>query len=123
VDFQKIYDDAHKAGMKAGEDCIPTPMTVVQHANMADDKSAVVKQWHIPQGVCGFAWIKIRPANCSFAKWIKKNNLGRNGYDGGIDIWVHEFGQSMEMKEAYANAFAVVLEFYGIKAFSGSRMD
>ncbi len=123
MNHQEIYQEAHEAGMKAGQACIPQPMTVGQHANMLDDKSEVVKSWYVPQGVCGFAWIKVRPGNCSFAKWLKENNKGRNGYDGGVDIWVHEFGQSMEMKEAFAHAFSDVLQKYGINAQSDSRMD
>lgn len=80
--------------------------------------------YHVPQGVCGFAWVNIRPGNSSFARWCTKNSKGRpNSYEGGVNVWVHQFGQSMECKEAYARAFAAVLTEAGIKAYAGSRMD
>jgi hypothetical protein len=94
------------------------------------------KEWNVPDGVCGFAWIKIRPATQAFAKWIKKEkdvatvllqnavNVPKGAaYDGGIDLWVSAFGQSMERKEQYAAAFAEVLRSHGIKCSMGSRMD
>ena len=37
--------------------------------------------------------------------------------------WWQEFGQSVEQKEAYADAYADVLQKYGIKAYAGSRLD
>lgn len=122
-DWQKVYDEARQAGIDAGTLALPTPMVVQQHSNMLDDKSPVEKQWFVPDGVCGFAWVTIRPGNCSFAKWLKINKLGDNAYHGGVSIWVHDFNQSMERKEKYAYAFAEVLSKYGIKACPGSRMD
>lgn len=73
---------------------------------------------------CGFAWIKVRPANSPFANWLKKNGHVRGvAYHGGVDIWVHEFGQSMQRKEAFAHAFAEVIYNAGIKAYAQSRID
>jgi hypothetical protein len=122
-DWRKLYDLAHAEGMKAGNAHNPTPMIVQQHANQLDDNSPVVKQWNVPSGVCGFAWIVIKEGRSSFAKWLRENDLGSKHYYGGTSIWVHEFGQSMEKKEAYAYAFAGVLNKHGVKAYSGSRMD
>lgn len=124
IDCQKIYNEARQAGIDAGTLALPTPMVVEQHSNMLNDKSPVVQSWTVPDGVCGFAWVNVRPANCSFAKWLKINNLGKtDSYAGGCKIWVHEFNQSMERKEKYAYAFADVLNKHGIKAYAGSRMD
>jgi hypothetical protein len=109
--------------MAAAKACIPTPMVVQAHANMADDASPVVQQWVIPQGVCGFAWVNIKPGNCGFAKWMVSQKLASKAYEGGVSHWVHKFGQSMELKEAYAQGFACVLNAHGIKAYAGSRMD
>ena len=68
--------------------------------------------------------MNVRPANCSFALWLKKNNLARpDSYEGGMKIWVHQFNQSMELKDSYAHAFAEVIRGAGIKAYAGSRMD
>ena len=121
---ERIYQEAHEAGMKAAGNHTPTPMVVEQHSNMMNDNSPVVKSWVVSGGVCGFAWINIKPANSKFAKWLKANNIVQNrSYYGGYDIWVSHFGQSMELKEKYAHAFANILNSYGIKAYSMSRMD
>jgi len=122
-DWQKIYDEAYTAGIKAGNECLPVPMVVQQHANMADDNSPVVKSYFVPGGVCGFAWVVVSPGNCSFANWLKKNKLADKHYYGGVSIWIGEFNQSMTRKEACAHAMAEVFQKYGIKAYSGSRMD
>jgi hypothetical protein len=38
-------------------------------------------------------------------------------------IWVRGYGQSMQRKAVYAEAFATVLRENGISASAGSRMD
>lgn len=122
-DWQALYDKAHAAGLAAGQGIIPVPMTVVQHENPLNDDSPITRQWHVSEGVCGFAWVTVRPANSSFALWLKKQQLGSKAYHGGLQIWVHQFNQSMERKEAYAHAFASVLTAHGISAYAGSRLD
>jgi hypothetical protein len=122
-DWQRVYDKARQAGIDAGTLALPTPMVVEQHSNMLNDKSPVVQSWTVSEGCCGFAYVTIFPGNCSFANWLKKNDLGCKAYQGGCQIWVHDFNQSMERKEKYAYAFAQVLTEHGIKAYAGSRMD
>lgn len=124
VEFKALYEKAHAAGMEAGRNDKPPTMVVQERARPLDDTSPVVQQWVVPEGPCGFAWITIRPANCAFANWLRKNKLGRTAYGGGLQIWVGEFNQSMSRKEAYANAFARVIREAGIpNAWAGSRMD
>jgi hypothetical protein len=121
-DFLAIYEEANQAGMVAASACMPTPMVVQQHSNQMDDNSSVVKQWVVPAGVCGFAWIQF-PGNTAWAKWCKAKGYAREAYPKGYSIWVHQFNQSMELKEAYGYAFAEVLRKHGIRAYCGSRMD
>lgn len=121
--FGEIFKAAHEAGMAAGDACQPVPMVVSEHVNMADDNSAVRKSYYVPSGVCGFAWVTVRPGTSSFARWLVKNGKGHKAYYGGIQIWASAFGQSMERKIAYAHAFAKVLEQNGIPASTGDRMD
>lgn len=124
IAFRTIYNEAHRLGMEAANSHNCTPMVVQQHANPLNDNSPVQRQWVVPQGVCGFAWVSIRPGNSPFANWLKKNNLARKAYEGGVQIWVSYFNQSMELKEAYAYAFANYLRnTHGITAYSNSRMD
>lgn len=111
-DWQAVYNEAHAAGMAAGEAKVPQPMVVVGGG----------QTYHVPSGVCGFAWIHF-PGNCSFAKWAKKMNLSSDDYPTGKCIWVSYFNQSMEQKESYAYAFAAVLCKHGVDARARSRMD
>lgn len=120
---EKLYAEAHAAGMAAGNALQPVPMLVEQHASPLDDNSPVVKQWVCNGGVCGFAWVKIKPARGKFVSFCKKHDIGYVSDYGGYEIWVSQFGQSIEKKEAYAHAFAAVLKKYGIKAYGQSRMD
>jgi hypothetical protein len=77
----------------------------------------------IADGVCGFAWITVKPGNCGFAKYLVKKGAARRAYGGGVSVWVSAFNQSMAKKEAYARAFAEVLANAGIRAYAESRMD
>lgn len=123
-DFQELFNKADKAGMEAVESLNVTPMVVQSHANPLDDNSPVTESYYIPDGPCGFAWVKIRPARGKFVNWLKKQEIGRtDSYAGGYVIWVSKFNQSMQKKECYARAFANVLKESGIDAYSQSRMD
>jgi hypothetical protein len=122
---------AHAAGMAAGHAAMPPTMFVREHASPLDDSSPVVKEWAVPAGPCGFAWVTLRPANSRAAKVMAEVFTGkfgghakRNSYEGGMMLWVYEFGQSMVRKEAYAHAFTRHLRDAGLdKVYSGSRMD
>ncbi len=80
---------------------------------------------------CGFANVLIRPARGEFVKWLKSNDIGDNGYGGGYRIPWHKiseghpnsYTQSMDIKETGCDAFADVLEKYGLKAYMQSRAD
>jgi hypothetical protein len=123
--FAAVYDEANRAGYAAGEAAKPRAMMVVEHSNPMDDNSQAKKMWHEPEGACGFAWVKIMPASCSFARGLKKaGHIRGAAYGGGCDIWISAHGQSIERKEAHARAMAKVLsEKLGIKAYANSRMD
>lgn len=123
--FAAAYDKAVAAGRAAGEACSPRPMIVTQHVNALDDGSPAAKQWYAAEGACGFAWVKVFPGNCSFAKWLIKQGIAKGrAYAGGVDIWVSAFGQSIERKQACASAMAKVLVAeLGVKAYADSRLD
>jgi hypothetical protein len=57
-------------------------------------------------GVCGFAWVVVKPATSSFAKWLKKTGWADKAYGGGLSIWIGGYNQSMTRKEAHAAAMA-----------------
>ena len=105
-----IYADAHALGVKAGNECNPTPMIVGTPTTPLGNDIDYEKDVHyVSDGPCGFAWINIKPARGKFVKFLKDNNIGRkDSYYGGYTIWVSGFGQSLDRKSAYARAFAGV---------------
>ena len=108
-----LYGMAHSAGVKAAESVVPKTMYV------RDGETT----YAVEDGVCGFAWVNIRPARGKFVSWLKRSGIGRKSYEGGYDLHIFEFGQSMTRKEEYAKAFAKVLRDNGVTAYSRSRMD
>ena len=119
--FSKITAAAHEAGMAAGLAARPTPMHLVEADIWGCPKPGAEVHCEM-EGPCGFAWVWIA-GNTTFGRWAKKQGLARPSYPKGLQISCHEFNQSMERKEAYALAYARVLQEYGIKCFSASRMD
>jgi len=125
--FAKAFAAAHQAGRDAAEASRPQAMVVAQHQNPMDDNSPIEMAWVVPEGVCGFAWVTIRPGNSSLAKYAVAHHGFRKAYYGGVELWVHGYGQSMTRKEAYADAYAATLRSIindpKVSVTSGSRMD
>lgn len=116
TDTATLISNAIKAGLSAGHTAMPTPMRVIGAGG--------TEVWQVSEGVCGFAWVNVKPGNSRIAKALVAANLARkDSYEGGVTVWVHEFNQSMARKEAYARAFAKVLTDAGIRAYASSRMD
>lgn len=122
--FQDLLQRAYQEGRKAGVACRPVPMVVGQAKSLLSNEIDYSKPvYHCDDGACGFAWVKVRPATTPFARWLKKNDYARPAYNGGLDIWVSEFGQSVDRKYAMAAAMAKVLSEAGITAYADSRLD
>lgn len=121
MEFHEIYMSAHEAGMAAVKQLQVTPMVVQAHANPLDDNSPVVESYFIEDGVCGFASVIVK--NIKFSNFLKKNNIGRKNWNGGYAINISAFNQSLQKKEAYAYAFAKVLNANDVTAYVDSRMD
>ena len=73
-------------------------------------------------------WIRMgrdSPCHCSFAKWVKAQDLGRtDSYAGGVHVWIGDYGQSMTRKKAHALAMGrVIREELDINAYGASRID
>jgi hypothetical protein len=120
--FADLVEKAHAAGVAAAAATKPTPIVVSEHADPLNDASPVTREWYVPSGVCGFAGVRLRPANSAFAHYLKK--LGwRKAYHGGIESSVSFFNQSLELKTAYATAYAEVLRNAGFNAYAWDRLD
>lgn len=115
--FREIWDEAQTAGLAAGEAITPEPMTVI-----AEGGGQPTKEYFVADGVCGFAWVTF-PGNDAFGRWAKLSAGATKNYPTGLHHWVGFFNQSMQRKEAYAQAFAEVLRRHGIRAYAESRMD
>jgi hypothetical protein len=120
-----LLDSAHLAGLAAASMVVPVPMHVVQRENPFDDASRITHRYApVMDGVCGFAWVTVRPANSQIAKVMATKFGARlDSYAGGMQYWISAYGQSMTRKEAYASAFAATLTAAGFRAYAGSRMD
>lgn len=106
----RAFDAGHSAGLRH----VPTPMGITDG----------VQRWVVESGPCGFAWINIKPANGQVAKELVKRSLARkDGYEGGVTVWVSHFDQSWERKRAFAQAFAQVLKDAGVQARASDRLD
>jgi hypothetical protein len=123
MQLEAIYHEAHYKGNAAVQITTVTPMVVQQRENPLNDDSRLVREYFVSDGVCGFASVTVKPANSKFAKYLVANGLGRKGYGGGVCMSIRDFNQSLQRKEAYAYAFASVLNEHGIKAYVESRMD
>ena len=122
--FQTLLENAYQAGRKAGVECRPIPMVVGSAKSISSSEIDYTKPvYQCDDGACGFAWVKVRPATSAFAKWLVKTGRARKGYTGGLDIWISDFGQSVDRKEAMAVAMAKVLSEAGITAYADSRLD
>ena len=80
---------------------------------------------HGEPGYCGFAWVKVsEKASTKLGRALKTVGF-RKSYNGGLDLWNPggSFTQSMDIKEAGAEAYAEVLRQYGINAYACSRAD
>lgn len=124
MDASLIYAKADAAGKAAVEKLHVVPMIVGHAKNFFGNDIDYSKQtYYVEDGVCGFAWVTVKPANSKFAKFLKASGLGRKGVYGGMSMWIRDYNQSLQKKEAYAHAFARVLNENGINAYSESRMD
>ena len=80
---------------------------------------------HGEPGYCGFAWVKVsEKASTKLGRALKTVGF-RKSYNGGLDLWNPGGSgtQSMDIKEAGAEAYAEVLRKFGINAHACSRAD
>ena len=117
--FASIHKVAHEAGLEAGLNVLPVPMTVCEADLMGNP---VGRSWTVSEGACGFAWVTFA-GNTPWGRWAKAQGIASKGYPKGLQIWVSEFNQSVDRKEAYAQAYAKVLREHGIEAYAQSRLD
>lgn len=85
---------------------------------------------HGEGAMCGFAWVNIYKfngqkikGNTKIGQLLKKVGV-RQDYTRSFSQWCNWYhGQSVDVKESGARAFAEVLQDYGFEAYAGSRLD
>jgi hypothetical protein len=108
-----LYAAALAAGMAAGA----APMNI-EPMVLTDGKTT----YFVADGVCGFGWVSVK-GNTEFGRWAKKAGLARPDYPSGLAISSKLVTQSMARNEAFADAFAKVLNANGVSAYARSRID
>ena len=77
-------------------------------------------------GSCGFAWLTIYgiKGNTKLGKTMAKAGITR-AWDKTLQIWnpSGSHTQNIDVKEAGAQAAALIFRKYGFTAFAGSRLD
>ena len=108
------FENALAEGIQAGNEVIPIPMQVIGR-----DQSFVVEG-----GVCGFAWLEIRPARGPLVTYLKKSGQGYySSYSRAYIYTIHQFGQSLTRKEAMADRMAEYLRKCGYNVYANFRLD
>lgn len=123
-DCAALFEKADAAGKAAADAMTPVPMVVGTPTTMfGNDIDQTKPTYFVADGVCGFAWVNVKPANCAFAKYLTQIGKARPAYRGGVDMNVRDYNQGMQRKAAYAKAFANVLQAAGVRAYAYERMD
>jgi hypothetical protein len=106
MDFQAIHNEAYNAAVQAENDFL------AKHGEMA---------------YCGFAWVNVYVdrTNSKEAKELMKIGFRKDYRPKCLNLWKpgNYNGQSMDVLEAGAHAYAEVLSKYGFRAYPGSRAD
>jgi hypothetical protein len=114
--FRNDLEDAFTVAMLAGNAANPTPMAVY---NPASGATHIVSD-----GVCGFAYVTIRPRTCKLARFAVDCGWRSNSWHKRIELSIQEFGQSLARKEAFAEAFTKRMHELGHPEVSwDSRID
>lgn len=129
--FDAIFNEASEAAVKAYKEAKPHPVIFGQAVDIFSNKMVPGSEELCTEGVCGFAWINIKPARGPFISWLKKNNRGDRGVYGGWTLGTYDItdhtcnSQSLARKEAACRAFVEVLREYfpGMRIWVSSRLD
>jgi hypothetical protein len=126
--YDRLVAKAHKAGVASAKKA--RRVIMAREADVIVDSARKVKytMFGYPYG---FVNLEIRSGRCGFAQYLKfKGGLGYENsvrlYNLGVGTLNTEFGalsQSMELQEAYWEAWSEILESKDIKTYISSRID
>tara|TARA_Y100000401_G_C8324111_1_gene227127 strand:- start:58 stop:489 length:432 start_codon:yes stop_codon:yes gene_type:complete len=127
-EYDQLLEFAHEAGLKAGNACKPTLYKWSAETVPLGEEYDWENKGYEVHGNCGCAGVMTREHGAgTFVKYLKAKHT-KDGYcyvqkDGYRKAWnvpdnCPDYGQQVEPKMAYAEAFAEVLNEFGIKAFA-----
>ena len=133
VKTKNAYDilvEASEGAEQAVKDCTPRAIIVGSPSTpLGNDVDPTQQTWFVEGGVCGFAYVVIKPARGKFVAELKKRKIGSAHYYGGYSASSWEFAPSIRRDQSYERACAAasgaveVLRSYGINAYVDSRID
>ena len=93
----------------------------------ANQAQATFLSQHGERAYCGFSWVDVfvDRTNSKEAKLLKEIGFKRDYKPKCLNLWSpgNYHGQSMDVLEAGARAYAEVLRKHGFRAYMGSRAD
>lgn len=106
-------------------------MDILAIKNEAEVAANLAQATHLKQygdgAYCGFAWVNVfvDRTNSKEAKELMKIGFKKDYRPKCLNLWGpgNYHGQSMDVLEAGARAYADVLKKYGFRAYMGSRAD
>ena len=110
-------------------------MLVYEADGLTDRAKPDANAWYVADGLCGFAWVNVKPATNRVAKALVEHATARDfgtrkdSYYGGVTVWVGVGNQSHARKCAAADAFARVIEQWAertgepVRVWVGDRLD
>lgn len=113
--YEALFARANAEGFRAGETMTPRAMVVCRADGTPIER--------VSDGMCGFAWVRVKSANKGFGHWLLKTGRARKGYYGGAEIWISAHNQSYERKLAHAQRMAQIFNENAIEAYGTGRLD
>jgi hypothetical protein len=133
VKTKSAYDilvEASESAEQAVKACRPTPIIVGSPSTpLGNDVDPTQQTWFVEGGVCGFAWVVIRPARGTIVAELKKRKIGGAHYGGGYSFSSWQLAPSIRQDQSYERAVAAargaveVLKKYGVNAYVDARID
>jgi len=127
MNYEKILTEAHESGQKALNECQVTMYAWSSETVPLGETYDFKNKPYEVHGNCGCAWVATRErGNGQFVKFLKtkygQDRIQKDPYRKAWDVPTNEMdmkgynGQEVEPKYAYCQAYAQVLNDYGIKA-------
>lgn len=98
----------------------------IKKAEKAANEAASLHLRNYGEGAyCGFAWVEIPDGRCKLVREMKRQNIGSKHWRKGWMVWSpgSYSGQSMDVHEVAARAYAASLREHGHEVFMRSRAD